>query len=137
MNPVPEFTEVSVSVSAAMVCVLAATKPMFEVVVGPATMAPPPPPPAALVTVAEIRSPSLFTTPAVITPAIVPLHAAPDGQQATCPAKSALQTAFGAQQRFAAPRFEQELKWVGQVLEYCRRRSSPDAWSVRLARAGM
>lgn len=68
-------------------------------------------------------APLLFTVPAVMTPAIVPVQAAPKGQHATCPAVSALQTALDMQQRLGAPRLLQERKLLGQPFD-CRFKSS-------------
>jgi len=45
----------------------------------------------------------------VFMPPIVPVHAAPRRQQATCPAASALHLALGEQQRPGAPMFAQLL----------------------------
>ena len=67
--------------------------------------------------VAVASAPLLFSVPAVMTPPIVPVHTAPEGQQATCPALSALQTALDMQQRLGAPRLEQDLKLFGQPLD--------------------
>lgn len=95
-----------------------------------AAVAPPPTtvePPTSL--------PTLFTVPAVKTPFAVPLHAAPVGQHATCPAASAEQTASEAQQRPGAPRLEQESKSFGQVLLNCRFSRSCDC-AVSLLRVG-
>lgn len=68
--------------------------------------------------------PDASTVPPVMIPPIVPVHAAPSGQQATDPAESAEQTASETQQRDGAPRFAHELKPFGQVLLYCRLRRS-------------
>lgn len=62
-------------------------------------------------------APLLFKVPPVMIPPIVPVHAAPLGQHATCPAKSALQTALDMQQRLGAPRLAHERKLSGQPFD--------------------
>jgi len=76
-------------------------------------------------------APLLFTVPSVTTLDILPEHAAPLGQQATFPAKSAEQTALDAQHTPGAPRLAQFLKSLGQ-LSLCRLSSS--CWTVWLER---
>ena len=77
-------------------------------------------------------TPLLFTVPSVTTLDILPEHAAPLGQQATFPAKSAEQTAFDAQHTPGAPRLAQFLKSLGQ-LSLCRLSSSCcTVWLERL-----
>ena len=113
-NPPPLVASASV-----VVAVLATTRPAVVVapVVVAVTNAPVP------VSVAPATTtPLLFSDPAVTIPEIVPEQAAPDGQQATWPAKSAEQMAVSWQQRLGAPRLEQELKEVGQALLVCRLR---------------
>jgi hypothetical protein len=63
------------------------------------------------------RAPLLpLMVPAVMTPAMAPVHTAPEGQQATWPAWSGAQTAFARQQRPGAPRAAQERKSFGHAL---------------------
>jgi len=86
---------------------------------------------AAAAPPAPTNTPLLFTVPSVTMLDILPEHAAPLGQQATFPAKSAEQTALDAQHTPGAPRLAQFLKSLGQ-LSLCRLSSS--CWTVWLER---
>lgn len=55
---------------------------------------------------------------------IAPVHAAPWGQHATCPAWSAEHTAVRGQQSPGAPRPAQLKYWVAHALLFCRLRTS-------------
>jgi len=78
-----------VVLSVVVLVALASTRPILEVVVIVAS-------PFVIEVAAMV--------PAVMIEAMVPVHAAPVGQQATYPAASALQTAVLAQHRPGAPR---------------------------------